>query len=535
MSEHTLRGLAARLVIAALGVVLSFAAASEPHTAHGASFTVTKTTDTADGTCDADCSLREAIIAANVAPGADTINLPGGTYALTIVGGDEDNAASGDLDIASGGLTINAAGAANTTIAVAGGEDRVLDIFSGAATITGATIQDGRGGVGFGCECGGGILVRAGASLTLTDSVVTGNTAAGASSSGGGIANDGALTLTNVSVGNNSAQAAGGVHNGAAASLTMAGGALEQNASTTSGGGLQVSFGSSATLSGVLFSRNTANGSGGGIESAGTLTVNDSTINQNTAAINGGGIDLTGGTQTIEGSTITANTATGQGAGISSFQAALTLVNSTVSGNQGTGIVNVDRSSAALTNVTLTDGISSNFRSSARAINSIVTGTCTGIVTSLGHNLSACTLYQNAPSPPDPCAQGPGCPGDLTGDPVLGPLASNGGPTQTRALLSGSPAIDAGDSAACPPADQRGVQRPLDGNGDGTAVCDIGAFEAQSALSPASPAPTGIPAILPSGGGRPSSGTNIALPAALIAVAAASLVGVRTFIRRRRL
>ena len=54
---------------------------------------------------------------------------------------------------------------------------------------------------------------------------------------------------------------------------------------------------------------------------------------------------------------------------------------------------------------------------------------------------------------------------------LLGPLADNGGPTLTHALLAGSPAIDAADAAACPATDQRGVVRPRD------AGCDVGAFE----------------------------------------------------------
>ena len=74
---------------------------------------------------------------------------------------------------------------------------------------------------------------------------------------------------------------------------------------------------------------------------------------------------------------------------------------------------------------------------------------------------------------------------EITGqDPKLGPLTNNGGPTETRALLHGSPAIDAGNPAtpgsggnACEATDQRGVARPQDGDAGGVATCDIGAFE----------------------------------------------------------
>jgi hypothetical protein len=72
--------------------------------------------------------------------------------------------------------------------------------------------------------------------------------------------------------------------------------------------------------------------------------------------------------------------------------------------------------------------------------------------------------------------------GDQNGsDPHLGPLAENGGWTQTHALLPGSPAIDAGGAVGCADRDQRGLARSQDGNSDGTAACDIGAFELQPA------------------------------------------------------
>jgi CSLREA domain-containing protein len=187
--------------------------------AHGATFTVTKTADTADGACDADCSLREAVLAANATPGADTVAVPGGTYTLTRLGADEDAGVTGDLDLRDQ-LSINAP--AGATISALDLGDRVFEILPGAsAFVSGVTVRDGstpgfaRGGGGIrkaghldlrravvtenraGSFDAGGIANAPGATLTLTDVAVTFNRGW----DGGGIDNDGGVaTLTNVTV-----------------------------------------------------------------------------------------------------------------------------------------------------------------------------------------------------------------------------------------------------------------------------------------------------------------------------------------------
>ncbi len=249
-----------------------------------------------------------------------------------------------------------------------------------------------------------------------------------------------------------------------------------QNGRYTVGSGGAIQNGGTLSLSQVnVISSTATNGFGGGIYNWGTLTITDGLIdsNQSTSSV-GGGIFNGGGQIWLENTTIARNSSSTNGAGIhmQSSGAQVTLLNSTVSGNNGTGIVATAnttltiRSSAIISNSNY--GISSY--GTMRINDSIVSDNspqnCATLLTSTGYNLE----------------DGDSCDFNASGDlkntnPLLGPLVDNGGATPTHALLVGSPAIDAGDVANCPATDQRNNVRPRDGNGNGTAVCDIGPFE----------------------------------------------------------
>ena len=144
--------------------------------------------------------------------GDDTITLPAGTYILSIAGANDDLNQSGDLDIRSN-ITINGAGAAST-IVDGNATDRVLDVLFGAAfSISNVTIRNGSVN-----GTGGGINVPSnGATVTITDSVISGNQA----SNGGGIdnQNNGTVTIRTSVISGNTTTAANGT---AAASTTAA-------------------------------------------------------------------------------------------------------------------------------------------------------------------------------------------------------------------------------------------------------------------------------------------------------------------------
>lgn len=452
-------------------------------TASAATFTVTKATDTNDGTCDADCSLREAVVAANAAAGADTIVLPPGNYVLTLPDTNENLAANGDLDILEG-LTISGP-SAGTTFIDGNGTTRVLHVLTdNPVDVLGVTIRNGNT-AGF----GGGIHHEGAGTLTLNAVVVSNNTAG---SFGGGINNNsgGTISLVNANVDGNTATGfGGGINNNVGGSITLQNVGVSGNtAQGFGGGGINNNSGGSVTVTLSFINGNRAQ-NGGGINnnSSGALTIAQTSVANNTAtgSIGGGGIlNNSSGPLAITSSTISGNTGAGFGGGgiDNNFGGNVTITNSTISGNAttgsngGGGIYNNNSSGSVTLNfVTVTNNAASNGGRSLHDNggggniilgNSIVANPASGAncgggaVTSQGFNLAS------------DASCGLAATGDLqNANPLLAALAANGGPTQTHALQVGSPAIDAANPVGAPAVDQRGTARPV---GPGF---DIGAFE----------------------------------------------------------
>jgi CSLREA domain-containing protein len=387
------------LTAGSITLTLALALAAAP-AARAAVYSPTKTADSADSACNGDCSLREAITAANENPGADVILLPAGIYTLALAGAGEDLNATGDLDIR-GELTIVGDGAGSTVIDAAG-LDRVVHVttLAPAAELRDLTLRNGSTPLS-----GGGLYAESEARLTRV--VVSGNTAGGF---GGGLSSGEALTVAESTIsGNRSTRAGGGLI--AAGSLTLTNSTVSGNRTTTEfGGGLYIFGGTAARVSNV-------------------------TISGNTAALRGGGAF-------VESSAF------------------------------------IGENPPLFSNSVLAGNIAPEHPD------------CSGAAISAGYNLIGVG---------DGCGDFRPAQNDLEGtgaaplDARLGPLGGNGGPTPTHPLLTGSPALNAGNPAtpnglgpACEAEDQRGLDRP--GTGGGPARCDIGAFEVTAACVPGSTA-----------------------------------------------
>ena len=246
--------------------------------------------------------------------------------------------------------------------------------------------------------------------------------------------------------------------------ITVSGG----NVSSGIGGGGILNNGGNLTISDSTISGNSADQGGGIFNQGGTLTITSSTISDNSAIIGGGvfsNTDLSGPKTTITSSTISGNTATSRGGGVINFDGLTEIEHSTITDNSapsgfGSGVASI------ASTLTRTEVLSTII--SANPGTDVDVGETINSFVSEGYNLigdgNATGAFNQT--------------GDQTGvtDPKLGALANNGGPTQTHALLTGSPAIDAipQGTNGCGTTftqDQRGVSRP-----QGRA-CDIGSFE----------------------------------------------------------
>lgn len=284
--------------------------------------------------------------------------------------------------------------------------------------------------------------------LTITtDLNLTGAGAAKTIIDGGGAARvfsilntSATVVLSKMTIRNGAAAGGGGILNW---------GTLTLNASTVSGNAAVSDY--SAT--------------GGGIYNSGTLRINACTLSGNAGTTNFiyGGAIYNSGSVAINNSTLSGNSAngfTGGGGGGIYNLSVLKIANSTLSGNSGSPYGGAIYNGGTMT-----------IKNSIVA-HSPAGGNCYGTTTSHGYNLSSdgtCNFNYI---------------GDVNNtDPLLGPLQNNGGPTETLALLTGSPAIDAGNPGGCTDdrghllkTDQRGQPRP---DNEDTAGCDMGAYESQ--------------------------------------------------------
>lgn len=371
-------------------------------TAFGVNFTVTKVADTNDGACDADCSLREAIAAANASADNDVIE-----FAALFQTAQTITLSGADLIITNNGtLTINGTGAAKLTVS-GNNTSRVFTNNTGAVT----TINDVRvtGGTG-------------------VSTIQTGR--------GGGIYNNGGtLTLNRVIITGNSAANGGGTNNAGTATLNINNSVISNNTATGSGGGMQNFSGNFLNVRNTAISGNACNSTltgGGAIQANGTLTFTNVTFTDNAApGGDGGALFYNGQGLTLNNVTISRNSAGGGGSGglhKSTSTLNANVRNTIIAGN--TGSASPDATGA--------------FNSQGSNIIAVV-GTSTGWIGSDHQNV-------NPLLSPAGFYGGPG----LTLIPLSGSPAIDGGHNCV---------IDLSCSAANPPVaittDQRGATRPF--------------------------------------------------------------------------
>ena len=348
------------LIVAASLTLALLALVSWAAPARASTFVVTKTEDTADGVCDADCSLREAIMAANADPDPNIITVPAGVYTLTLDIADnyacQHSPQYGPLKV-TGDVTINGAGRDLTILDGSGlphcgGVLEIGEYTKIVARLTDLTVRHDTGGWyarGIGAN---------NADLSLISSTVTSNTggiyfdtygvvgnlvlqaSTVAANAGRGIRATGVVTLTNSSVISNTD---GGIHIGGG-SLALQASTVAWNSAGGRGGGIEVGSANAVVSDSVILS-NTAGLAGGGIHwyeystDPHALTIISSTIAGNTAGDGGGGVVASGDSLIMRDSTVSGNTAgnNSNGGGIQAYVTSARISNTVISHNTATG------------------------------------------------------------------------------------------------------------------------------------------------------------------------------------------------------
>ncbi len=406
--------------------------------------TFDRASDINDACASGACSLRESVRVANQNPMPVTIVLEPGTYELSIpdaqAGDDENEATTGDLDLLAPMRIVGSS--AEDTVIDANGVSRVIHNIAFDAEISDVSITGGD---------------------TSSITAVFNSRRA----DGGGILNEGVLTLQRTTViGNRSSENGGGI--ATFSDLISRDSSVLANSAAFNGGGIYVD-GTFVEIENSSILRNVASIDGGGMYQVdGQTTVNRSTLAFNVGTVGGGVFGLSPDIQ-FTNVTLSSNRSTNSIGGASSDGGFLNFNSSTIYGNLAPSIGGLDASRPEA----LTLG------------NSIVAGNiATGITDGVGIFVSeGFNLFGDKGNTQFPSAQGFDT-SDLVGttqssiDPIVGvlvELTDNRGSTMTHALSPGSPAIDAGSTNEV--VDQRGLPRRFDGDGNGTGVSDIGAFE----------------------------------------------------------
>jgi len=453
-----------------IAILCLFAVLALSPQVEAATFTVTNLADSGPGT------LRQAILDANTTGGDDTINC---SVTDTIILGSE-------LQMSTN-IVINGPGADQLTVS-GNNSVSVFNITAGTVEIHELTIADGN------ANNGGGIYNNG--TLTVTRSIISGNRAG--FGDGGGIYNNGTLTLVTCTLSDNdSFRYGGGLFNAWNAQVTMFDCSVSGNtARDEGGGGVCCSNNAAVTMFDCTVSDNQSRHIGGGILNFGVLTLVNCTVSGNTADDDGGGVSHHGNAA-LSNCTISGNTAWyGGGGGILIWEVPLVLNNCTLYGNTALGIVGpgsdasapgqgggvyVEEPGAFIVNNTLIAG------NTAAASGPDVDGAATSNGYSLIGDRSGSTGFAGGEELTVP-----------VGSVIDTSLRDNGGLTQTHAVVYNGPAIDGGNNADVPmeiTTDQRGAGFPriVDGDRNGTATVDIGAVE------------YGFPYDLPVAGGWPTA------------------------------